>query len=608
MSKKTLRIANAGGFWGDDPGALKRQILGGPLDYITMDFLAEVTMSILKKQELRQKDLGYAKDILPMLAENLKDLLAKKICLITNAGGTNPRSCAKAIQKMAASQGLSPKIAVVDGDDILTSVADLQEKQVDFKNIETEENLSSEVFKNLSAANVYLGARPVVMALEKFSPDLIITGRVTDTGITLAPMIHHFKWAWDDWDKLASGIVAGHLLECGSQVTGGNFTDWHKVKDFKDMGFPIVELREDASFSLSKHPETGGLVSVDTVREQLVYEMGDPKSYISPDVVCDFSSVKLKEGDEKESVEVFGVKGFPPTSSYKVSMAYQAGYKVTGQLLISGPQALKKARAFSEIFWQRTPKNLSQTESEFLGWNSCHRSLSNSEEPSEIVLQLSAKSLVKKELALFKRLISSLILSGPPGVCVLGGGARQQEIMSYWPALIPKELISPNISLYQNGEELSSFRLEAELLEDYPLKTSKDIQRVSQESISLDELLASLNKNKGRYLSEICLARSGDKGDSCNIGVLARSKQSYQFLDKYLTAQRVKNIFQELCQGTVTRYNLPGLLGFNFILEQSLGGGGSSTLRADAQGKTFSQALLRQKVSLPDSLVETDLL
>ena len=239
----------------------------------------------------------------------------KKICLITNAGGTNPRSCARAIQKMAKAKGLSPKIAVVDGDDILCDVKTLQDKGVDFKNLETRQSFTKEVSENLSAANIYFGARPVVEALKRFKPDLIITGRVTDTGITLAAMIAHFSWQWDDWDKLASGIVAGHLLECGTQVTGGNFTDWQKVKNFKNMGFPIVEVREDGSFLLTKHPGTGGLVSCDTVREQLFYEMGDPKSYISPDVVCDFSSVKLKSLEKEDTVEVYGVRGSPATSS-----------------------------------------------------------------------------------------------------------------------------------------------------------------------------------------------------------------------------------------------------------------------------------------------------
>ena len=411
MAKTTIRIANAGGYWGDDPSALYRQIQGGQLDYITMDFLAEVTMSILRKQQSRFPELGYAKDFVSMLEPVLRKAMQEGTTIISNAGGVNPSACAQAIYKLADKLSLKPKIAIVYGDDIMNQVDVLHKQGHPFKNLETGADFSS-VHTKLCSANVYFGARPVVTALDKWKPDIIVTGRVTDTGITLAPMIHEFSWSWEDWDKLANGIVAGHLLECGSQVCGGNFSDWHKVKNFNAVGYPIAEVGSDASFTLTKHPDSGGLVSVDTIREQLFYEMGHPKAYITPDVVVDFSSIKLRE-KSIDQVEVSGAKGFAPTESYKVSMAYQDGYKCTGSVIISGPEARAKAEKFAEIFWQRCEEKFQANQTEYFGWNACHRSLAHQQDGNEILLRLSAKDQDKEKLKRFSKLVPSLILSGP---------------------------------------------------------------------------------------------------------------------------------------------------------------------------------------------------
>ncbi len=611
MAKKTvITIGNASGYWGDDPDALGRQVFGPkPLDYITMDFLAEITMSIMQKQRSRDPSAGYARDFIPMLEPVLKKMLNDGTKLITNAGGINPEACAVAVQNLASKLGLKPKIAVVFGDDILKDLPSLIDKGVDFKNMESGRALGS-LKDQMLAANVYFGALPVAKALEKWNPDIVITGRVTDTGITLAAMIHEFGWSLSDYDKLASGIVAGHLIECGSQATGGNFTDWQKVPSYHRIGYPIVEVRETGDFTLTKHEGTGGLVCVDTVREQLVYEMGDPKAYITPDVVADFSSVQLSS-DGPDRVKVFGVKGSPATPYFKVSMAYQDGFKCVGEIAICGPAAKAKAAQFAEIFWHRSGRQFTQTDTEYFGLNACHKGLGQTEEAHEIILRLGAQDHDEKKLKKFSKLIPSLILGGPAGVAVLGGSPRVQSIVSYWPALMPKSAVTPKIAFLE-GERLGpSMDIPQPTLETLnpPSTVNPDYAKIP--SMSLERALQSApshislkGKDQWAPLSTICLARSGDKGDSANIGLLARSPEAYEFILEHLTAQKVKDLFQEFCLGSVIRYPIPKILGINFILENALGGGGTVTLRADAQGKTLAQALLRTHFLIPSSLLD----
>jgi hypothetical protein len=602
--KQTITIGNASGYWGDDPNALHRQVYGGPLgtggrlDYVSMDFLAEITMSIMQKQKSRDPKAGYARDFLPMLERVLAKTLADKTCIITNAGGINPFACAEAVEALAAKAGLKPKIAVVYGDDILTRLDDLKAKGCAFDNMEDGARFSA-VAGRIEAANVYFGAAPVVEAL-KSDPDIIITGRVTDTGITLAPMIHAFGWRLDDWDKLAAGIVAGHIIECGSQATGGNFTDWRLVKSFKDIGYPIVEVDADATFAVTKHPGTGGLVSVDTVREQLVYEMGNPNAYITPDVVADFSSIQLAaDGDQR--VRVSGVRGHEPTPLYKVSMAYSDGYKCVGEIAISGPDAKVKAEAFAKVFWERAGTEFLAMETELYGLNACHRSMGGALEANEIILRVGARDPDESKLKRFAKFVPSVILGGPPGVFILGGAPQVREIVSYWPALMPKTAIQPTVAIWSGGikdvREVTTTRTG-----NYAEPTAGSGIQVA-EGASRQIVSAMKEAFHGMPLASIALARSGDKGDTANIGVLARSKAAYDFLDQWLTAQRVKDWFQELCHGRVVRHPVPNLLGFNFLLEHSLGGGGTMTLRSDAQGKTFAQAVLRQKAPIPEAVV-----
>ena len=597
----TLKIGNAGGYWGDDPSALKRQVAGGKLDYITMDFLAEVTMSILQKQKAKDPNLGYAKDFIPMLEGVLPELLKNKTRVITNAGGINPEACAAAIITMGKKLGVNPKVAVVHGDDILGDLGTLKQQGSHFKNMETGDDFSS-VENLVEAANIYFGAAPVVEALRKWEPDIIVTGRVTDTGITVAPMIYEFAWELNDWDKIAAGIIAGHMLECGCQITGGNFSDWKLVDNYDQMGYPVAEVEPSGEFVLTKHEGTGGFVSEDTVREQLFYEMGNPKAYLTPDVVADFTTIKLTQLG-KNRVQVSGIKGYEPTPLYKVSMAYQDGYKCIGSILISGPNAKEKAQAFADIFWKRCEQEFTQKLTELVGHNACHRSLGHDHDPNEIILRLGARSHDFAALRTFAKMIPSLILSGPPGVAVLGGVPKVQTVVSYWPALMEKSLVSPKIALYE--DKLTHEASVGDTQVGQFKESLVDVQVAEKVENSLDTVLQTKSDPKGIPLYEICLARSGDKGDSANIGVLARSEAAYQFIKEHLTAQVIKDLFQELCEGKVRRYCLDNLLGLNFILDQSLGGGGSCTLRSDAQGKTFSQAILRQKFLIPESIVNS---
>lgn len=597
-NNRVLRIGNASGYWGDDPTALARQLEKGHLDYITMDFLAEVTMSILKKQQAKDPNRGYAYDLIPMLETALPLLVKNKTRLITNAGGINPQACAKAIKQIADRHNLTVKIAVVYGDDILHDIDALLKQGANFDNMDTHQPFSL-VKDRIEAANVYFGAAPVVYALKKWQPDIIITGRVTDTGITLAPMIYEFGWSLTDWDKLASGIVAGHLMECGCQVSGGNFTDWQLVPSFENMGYPLAEVSFDGSFTITKHPDTGGMISVDTVREQLFYEMGNPKAYITPDVVADFSTIQLSDNG-KDRVRVSGVKGYEPTESYKISMAFADGFKTNGAIVISGPFARKKAEKFADIFWAKWKGHLTEKHTEYFGWNALHGSLGHAEDGNEILLRLGARSDNPNTLQEFAKLIPSLILSGPCGVTALGGVAKPQNIISYWPALIDKKLVLPKIALFDEKSK------DEEIIRDFVTgkfvapKGQIECADLATEPLSI---VVDREKNAPHTLSQICIARSGDKGDMANIGLCARSPLAYEFIKSYVTAQKVKNWFQEVCMGVVTRYALDSLMGLNFLLEQSLGGGGSCTLRIDAQGKTFSQALLRQRLCIPEEVL-----
>ncbi|MCX7877731.1 MAG: DUF1446 domain-containing protein [Ignavibacteria bacterium] len=451
--KQFIKIASGQGFWGDLIDAPVHQAEKGEIDYLMMDYLAEVTMSILQKQKLKNPDHGYARDI-PELMERLLPLLKEKgFKIITNGGGVNPVACKDAVFSVAKKLGISGiKIGVVTGDNILERIDELFSEGILLNNMETGE--SAEAIKDkLLSANVYLGAAPVVEAL-KLGADIVITGRVTDTGLTLAPMIYEFGWEMTDWDKLAAGTVAGHIIECGAQASGGNFLgDWESIPDLARVGFPIVEAYPIGTFYITKHEGTGGLVSVETVSEQLLYEIGNPADYITPDCIADFTTINLSQ-ESKDRVKVYGVKGRPATDFYKVSMSYSDGYSAFSTLTYCAPDALKKAEAADRILRTRlSDLNLKFDEirTEYLGYNSCHGPLvKRRDDLSEVVLRIGVRSHDRASVERFGKEIAPLILTGPPGVTGFAGGRpKPSEVVAYWPALIPKNKVKAEVSLYE---------------------------------------------------------------------------------------------------------------------------------------------------------------
>ena len=451
MTERIVRVAAGQGFWGDWLEAPVRQVQGGPIDYLMMDYLAEVTMSIMQKQKSRDPKYGYARDFVPLMERILPDIAAKGIRVTSNAGGVNPRACAEAVREVARKLGLSGKvrIALVSGDDILPRLDDLLARGHELRDMDTGRPLS-DIRDRVLSANAYLGMAPMVEALRR-GAQVVITGRVTDTGLTLGPLFHEFGWNPDDWDRVAAGTVAGHIIECGAQSSGGNLLrDWRKVKGLANPGFPIVEARADGSFIVTKHPGTGGVVNLASVTEQLVYEMGDPHTYITPDGVADFTSIQLAQAG-KDRVRVSGIRGGPRTDKLKVSIAYFYGYKAVGTLVYSWPEAYDKARAADRILRQRLKDlglEFEQVLTEFVGVDATHGPLSGPPDPEapEVQLRVGVRGKDKAAVERFTREIAPLVLTGPPSVTGFAGGRPEvQEVVAYWPALIDRTEIEPQV-------------------------------------------------------------------------------------------------------------------------------------------------------------------
>jgi len=451
-----IRIANGQGFWGDSLEAPVEQVRRGPIDYLTLDYLAEITMSILQKQRSRDPRTGYARDFVEMIARVLPDLVERKIRVIANAGGVNPAACRDAVLEVARRQGIHIKVATVAGDDIMARLDDYLSRGVALKNMETGEPLSA-IRDRVQSANVYFGAFPVAEALRR-GADIVITGRVTDTGLALAPMVHEFGWKSDDWDRLAAGTIAGHTVECGAQCTGGNCqVDWDTIPNMGDIGYPIIEAEPDGTFTITKHAGTGGRVTVASVKEQLLYEMGDPREYITPDCVADFTTIQLEQcGPDR--VRFSGIHGRPATEFYKVSISYSAGFKAIGALVYAWPDAYKKAKASDRILRERLDRlglKFDAIRTEFVGANACHGIPSAEPSPeiephlAEVVMRIGVRSNDRAAVERFTKELAPLALNGPPVVTGFGSGRpKVEEIVAYWPALIPKREVSPEVTLW----------------------------------------------------------------------------------------------------------------------------------------------------------------
>jgi hypothetical protein len=450
-SPGVIRIASGQGFWGDLLSAPAAQVRRGQVDYLMLDYLAEVTMSIMQKQRSRDASQGYARDFVPLMGDILPDVVAKNVRVIANAGGVNIEACRDAVLAEARKAGLAGKVrvGVVLGDDILPRLRELIEQGHTLQNMDDGRPLT-DVLHQVLSANAYIGAEPTVEALKR-DATVVITGRSTDTALTYAPMMHAFGWAPDDWDRLAAGVVAGHINECGAQASGGNsLIEWENITDLADVGFPIIEASPDGSFVVTKHKGTGGRITRAVVAEQLLYELGDPREYITPDVVADFSTIQL-EDQGNDRVRVFGVKGRPRTDKLKVSISYQAGFKAVGTLVYAWPDAIKKAQMADRILRERLDRmgaRFDAVRTEFVGWNSAHGPLAGKPSPDqpEVQFRFAVRAREKKPIEQFARELAPLVLTGPPTVTGFAGGRpKVEEIVAYWPALIDRKAIEPGL-------------------------------------------------------------------------------------------------------------------------------------------------------------------
>ncbi|MBV6642421.1 MAG: DUF1446 domain-containing protein, partial [Cyclobacteriaceae bacterium] len=502
---------------------------------------------------------------------------------------------AKALQALLAKHGFKKKVIAVSGDNIITRVPELRQIGNTFSNLETGEGFE-EMSGGLRTANAYTSSEGIIKALEK-GADIVICGRASDSALAIGPIKYEMGWLSDQWDLMASAMLAGHLIECGTQVTGGNFTDWKSIKDWSHMGYPIIEMFEDGYFIVTKAAGTGGLINTWTVKEQLVYEIADPENYIGPEVIADLTTLEVS-GIAMDQVMVKGVTGKPAPDTWKVSMAFHDGYKASGHVVVGGDQAHQKAEVLKEIFWQRLPK-FDKTSSNLIGSDALGDALKNPD-PKEILLQFTAFDHNQEKLQKFSKELAGLILSGPQGVAAYGARPKVQEVMAYWPTLVNKKDLE--LSLWDVNEKGKATSL---------MSFSPEISKAKSKVVSAPRISAA-NHNVQVHtggeeitLDKICLARSGDKGNSINLGVIARTKSVYEFIHQYLTPELLKKWFSNICKGDILRYDLENLMALNFVLLEALDGGGTRSGRLDPQGKMLASAFLHKKLYVPKTIIQS---
>jgi len=589
---KTIRIGCASGFWGDSMTAAPQLIHKGELDYLVFDYLAEITMSIMARQRAKDPNAGFAHDFVSVtMKQHLKDVAEKGIKVISNAGGVNPKACGEALEMLIAELGLELKVAWVTGDDLLDRAQSLAAAG-------TKEMFSGEDFPPLDkimSVNAYLGARPIAEALAR-GADIVVTGRGVDSAVTLGACMHEFGWSDEDYDQLAGGSLAGHIVECGAQATGGLFTDWDQVEGWENIGYPIAEVSTDGSFVLTKPEGTGGLVSFGTVAEQMVYEIGDPQAYLLADVVCDFSQVHIEQAGESR-VRVSNAKGRAPTPTYKCSVTYRDGYRVGTYLTIGGIDAAAKARKTAEavltrargILRARNAPDFTETSVEVVGAEDSYGPNARQVNPRTVILKLAAKHEDPLALSMLLRELVSSGTSMSPGTTGMGGNrSKPSPVVRLFSCLVPKRDVP--VSIHTGGEE--SF-IEIPHGEEF---NPDALMRPdgSSESPDDDGVIVPLIK--------LAYGRSGDKGNHANIGIIARRAEYLPYIRAALTKDAVANYMAHTEHTGVTRYDLPGINGLNFLLENALGGGGIASLRNDPQGKAYAQMLLDFPVSIPTSM------
>lgn len=593
---KTIKIGGASGYWGDSAYATKQLLEQGDVDYLVYDYLAEVTMSLLANARSKSDQLGYATDFVQqILKPNLKQIAERGVKVVANAGGVNLPACQQAIQAILDEQGIKLKVGVVSGDNLLARADELRAAGV------TEMETAEPFPEKLASINAYLGAFPIAAALDA-GADIVITGRVVDSATTLGVLIHQYQWSLDEYDKLAMGSLAGHLIECGCQVTGGNFTDWQdSCEGWADMGYPIIECEADGRFVVTKAEGTGGLVSELTVSEQLVYEIGDPQAYFLPDVVCDFASVNLtQQGENRVLVE--GAIGYPATKQYKVSATHLNGYRATYTQLLTGIDVIKKAETTADAILARCEKLFNElgygkfTDSSvnLLGanalWNPTY--FSAPQALQEIVLRLAIRHKNRDAVALFSREVMGVILNMTGGRCAAGEARRPKvsPVISLYSFLLDKDQVKACVSV--DGKEI-----------DYQQTAGEDFDASAIKRAAIPST-AKQAATKQVPLIELAAARSGDKGNFANIGVIARKPEYMAVISENLTEARIADWFSHILSGRVERFYMPSLNAINFLMHDALGGGGVGSMNVDVQGKTYAQQLLMMPIDVPVDLIK----
>jgi hypothetical protein len=587
---KTVRIGCASAFWGDTCTAAAQLVHGGELDYLVFDYLAEVTMSILAGARLKDPQAGFATDFVEVLTPLLADIQHQGIRVISNAGGIHPQACAAALQAACDKAQLPLKIAVLLGDDLQPQLKHLHGITDMFNGAPLPPACVS--------ANAYLGAPGITQALD-LGADIVITGRVVDSAVVSAALVHEFGWSWQDYDRLAHAALAGHIIECGAQCTGGNFTDWRNVPDYEHIGFPIVEVSADGQFTVSKVDGTGGLISELSVAEQLLYEIGDPRAYLLPDVICDFSQVRLQQ-QGKNCVRLHGAKGLPPTPQYKVSATYLDGFRCTASCLIAGIDAVAKAERISQAIINKTSELFSQhgwvpyteVNIELLGSEATYGAHAQRHDCREVVVKLAVRHPNKQALTLFAREIAQAATGMAPGLTgIVGGRPSVYPLIRLFSFLIDKSACAPVI-------DLDGVRHAVALPATVPVLTP---------AASIEPPQPQGRADASVPLIKLAVARSGDKGNHSNIGVIARAPEYLPWIAEALTPEVIVDWMSHVLDplhGRVKRWYLPGSHSLNFLLENALGGGGIASLRIDPQGKAFAQQLLEIPIAVPQHIAD----